>query len=106
MKIELKVEKRNGYWYFTESKQLSPGDFNQVHSGNIASCHDLGDVQGEGQKVMVITTKRPHHRRSLMVVDAGYNVQINGKGVTLGASQDVLFWYFRDITSKVWVYIK
>jgi len=107
MKLELKVEKsKSGIWWFAESKELPSGRFG-VTLGQIALCDAAGSAfQDKKWGVMVITTKRPHHRRSIMVEKVGDGLAINGQWIVLGASQLNIFHYLQDFTSKAWIYIK
>jgi hypothetical protein len=105
MKLEFVVERDwRGHWFFAKDAEL-------VNCGQYALCFEAASKLPEklgDEGTLVITSKRPHHRKALLVEGGatmyGY-VNVGGEEISMGTSQQRLFDSLEHL-KKVWVYIK
>jgi hypothetical protein len=103
MKFEFAVKRDDRkHWFFAKDTEF-------VYSGHYALCFEAASLlpEKQGNKgTLVITSKRPHHRKALLVEkNDSCSVNIGGECFDLGWSQERLFNHLEHL-KKVWVYIK
>jgi len=110
MKFEFAVERDDrGHWFFAKDAEFANCGY--VDCGQYALCFEVASKLPEKKEnggTLVITSKRPHHRKALLVKkhDSLYGyVNVGGEGAALGLSQQRLLNSLERL-KKVWIYIK